>query len=228
MNNIKNLPREERPYEKCLSYGVEALTDVELLSVILRTGTKGCNVKELATKMLQNEKGNINVLSLTHLSFEQLIKISGIGKVKAVQILCILELSKRIARTRFNTQTKFNSSQVVAEFYMEKLRHLEQEQLYVMFLDTKCKLIKEKQISSGTINQSLISPREIFVEALYCKCVNIILVHNHPSGDPMPSLDDFKSTERVKNAGELIGIRLLDHIIIGDNIYYSLKDNNHI
>lgn len=228
MNNIKNLPKEERPYEKCLSYGVEAMTDVELLSVILRTGTKGCNVKELATKMLKNEDGDVSVLSLAHFSFEQLIKISGIGKVKAIQILCIVELSKRIARTRFNPQTKYNCSEMVADFYMEKLRHLEQEHMYVMFLDTKCKLIKEKMISSGTVNQSLVSPREIFVEALNSKSVNIILVHNHPSGDPTPSKDDLKSTERVKKAGELIGIRLLDHIIIGDNIYYSLKESNYI
>lgn len=228
MNNIKNLPKEERPYEKCLTYGAEVMTDVELLAVILRCGIKGCNVKELAAKMLQNEEGEINVLSLAHLSFEQLMKINGIGKVKAIQILCILELAKRIARTKFNQQTKYNEPEMIADFYMEKLRHLEQEHMYVMFLDTKCKLIKNKLISSGTINQSLISPREIFVEALNCNCVNIVLVHNHPSGDPTPSQNDIKSTARVKQAGQIIGIRLLDHIIIGDNTYYSLKELNQI
>ena len=228
MNKIKNLPKEERPYEKCFKYGVEAVTDVELLSVILRTGTKGCNVKELATKMLQNEEGNISVLSLTHLSYEQLIKISGIGKIKAVQILCVLELAKRISRTSFGNQTKYNSSATIAGFYMEKLRHLEQEHMYVMFLDTKCKLIKDKLISSGTINQSLVSPREIFIEALNCNCVNIVLIHNHPSGDPTPSQDDLKSTARVKKAGNIIGIRLLDHIIIGDNTYFSLKESSQM
>lgn len=228
MNIIETLPKEERPYEKCLQYGTEALTDIELLAVILRTGTKGCNVKELAMKLLKNEDGAVSVLSLTHLSLEQLLEISGVGKVKAIQILCVLELAKRISKTSFNDTTKYNTSEVIAGFYMEQLRHLEQEHLYVMFLDTKCKLIKDKLISSGTINQSLISPREIFIEALRCNCVNIILVHNHPSGDPTPSRDDLKSTSRVKEAGKIIGIRLLDHIIIGDNTYCSLNESGQI
>ena len=228
MNIIETLPKEERPYEKCLQYGTEALTDIELLAVILRTGTKGCNVKELAVKLLKNEDGAVSVLSLTHLSLEQLLEISGIGKVKAIQILCVLELAKRISKTSFNDGTKYNTPKVIAGYYMEQLRHLEQEHLYVMFLDTKCKLIKDKLISSGTINQSLISPREIFIEALRCNCVNIILVHNHPSGDPAPSRDDLKSTSRVKEAGKIIGIRLLDHIIIGDNTYCSLNESGQI
>lgn len=228
MNIIETLPKEERPYEKCLQYGTETLTDIELLAVILRTGTKGCNVKELAVKLLKNEDGAVNVLSLTHLSLEQLLEINGVGKVKAIQILCVLELAKRISKTSFNATTKYNTSEVIAGFYMEQLRHLEQEQLYVMFLDTKCKLIKDKLISSGTVNQSLISPREIFIEALRCNCVNIILVHNHPSGDPAPSREDIKSTSRVKNAGKIIGIRLLDHIIIGDNTYCSLNESGQI
>ena len=228
MNIIETLPKEERPYEKCFQYGTEALTDIELLAVILRTGTKGCNVKELAVKLLKNEDGAVSVLSLTHLSLEQLLEISGIGKVKAIQILCVLELAKRISKTSFNNGTKYNTPKVIAGYYMEQLRHLEQEHLYVMFLDTKCKLIKDKLISSGTINQSLISPREIFIEALRCNCVNIILVHNHPSGDPAPSRDDLKSTSRVKEAGKIIGIRLLDHIIIGDNTYCSLNESGQI
>ncbi len=228
MNIIETLPKEERPYEKCLQYGTETLTDIELLAVILRTGTKGCNVKELAVKLLKNEDGAVNVLSLTHLTLEQLLEINGVGKVKAIQILCVLELAKRISKTSFNDTTKYNTSEVIAGFYMEQLRHLEQEQLYVMFLDTKCKLIKDKLISSGTVNQSLISPREIFIEALRCNCVNIILVHNHPSGDPAPSREDIKSTSRVKNAGKIIGIRLLDHIIIGDNTYCSLNESGQI
>ncbi|MCI8955760.1 MAG: DNA repair protein RadC [Eubacterium sp.] len=228
MNIIETLPKEERPYEKCLKYGTEAMTDIELLAIILRTGTKGCNVKDLAIKLLKNDEGAISVLSLTHLSLEELLKINGVGKVKALQMLCVLELAKRISKTSFNNTTKYNTAEIIAGFYMEQLRHLEQENLYVMFLDTKCKLIKDKLISSGTINQSLVSPREIFVEALRCNCVNIILVHNHPSGDPAPSREDLKSTDRVKNAGKIIGIRLLDHIIIGDNTYCSLNESGQI
>ena len=228
MNIIETLPKEERPYEKCLKYGTAAMTDIELLAIILRTGTKGCNVKDLAVKLLKNDEGTISVLSLTHLSLEELLKINGVGKVKAIQILCVLELAKRISKTSFNNTTKYNTAEIIAGYYMEQLRHLEQENLYVMFLDTKCKLIKDKLISSGTINQSLVSPREIFVEALRCNCVNIILVHNHPSGDPTPSREDLKSTEWVKNAGKIIGIRLLDHIIIGDNTYCSLNESGQI
>ena len=117
MNIIETLPKEERPYEKCLKYGTEAMTDIELLAIILRTGTKGCNVKDLAIKLLKNDEGAISVLSLTHLSLEELLKINGVGKVKALQMLCVLELAKRISKTSFNNTTKYNTAEIILCIY---------------------------------------------------------------------------------------------------------------
>lgn len=223
MLKIKELPVNDRPYEKCYRCGAEILTDTELLSVILRTGTRGISAYDLSNQIL-NHNNNKNLLTLKHITKEQLLGIKGIGMVKAVQVLCISELSKRLSLISFDNNTKFNNAYLVSRYYMEKLRHLEQEHLYVMFLDTKCKLIKDKLITAGTVNKSLISPREIFIESLRCGAVNIILVHNHPSGDPTPSREDITSTINIHSAGELVGVTLLDHIIIGDNIYSSLKE----
>lgn len=224
MNKIKDIPKNDRPYEKCFSYGPQILSDCELLSVILRTGTNGRSAYDLAKEILSTNGENVKLLSVMHLTKEELINIKGIGMVKAVQILCIGELAKRIASMPFHDTVKYDTPKKIAGFYMEQMRHLEQETLKVMFLDTKCKLIKDKEITRGTINQSLISPREIYIEALKCNAVNIVLVHNHPSGDSTPSKDDIQCTIKIKDAGNLVGIRLLDHIIIGDNQFSSLKE----
>lgn len=224
MNKIKDVPKSERPYEKCFEKGPEYLSDAELLAIILRTGTNGCSSYELANTILTANSINSNLLSLMHLSKEELMKIKGIGMVKTVQILSIAELVKRISSVQAKTSFKFDTPSTIAEYYMERLRHLEQENLFVVYLDTKCQYIKELNLTKGTVNQSLISPRDIFVEALKCGAVNIILVHNHPSGDPTPSRSDILITQKTKNAGKLIGIKLLDHIIIGDKKYSSFSE----
>lgn len=224
MSIIKNIPVNERPYEKCFSKGPQILTDCELLSVILRTGTNGTSAYDLAGKILNMGTDEGNLLSIMHLSKEQLLGLKGIGKVKAVQIMCIGELTKRISALDAKTGLKFDKPSTIAEYYMERMRHLEQENLIVIFLDTKCQFIKDKVLSTGTINQSLISSRDIFVEGLKCNAVSIILLHNHPSGDCTPSRDDISSTIKITNAGKLIGISVLDHIIIGDHRYSSLKE----
>lgn len=225
MRNIKDIPVNERPYERCLANGPEYLTDSELLAVILRTGTKGISAYDLSSELLKGPDNKENLLSILHLSKEQLLKIKGIGKVKAVQIMCIGELSKRIATIGAKSGIRFKNPATIADYYMEQMRHLEQEQLVVMYFDTKCSLIKDKILTTGTINQSLISSREIFVEALKCNAVNIVLVHNHPSGNCVPSRDDCKVTKKIQEAGKLIGINLIDHIIIGDRKYTSLKES---
>ena len=224
MLKIKEIPQNERPYEKCYRLGPEVLTDTELLAIILRTGTKGISAYELAGEILKMDDNKTSLLSLKHITKEQLLATKGIGMVKAVQIQCISELAKRISLVGFNEGTKFNKACLVSDYYMEKMRHLEQEHLYVMYLGTKCKLIKERLLTTGTVNQSLISPREIFIEALRCCAVNIIAVHNHPSGDCTPSRNDIECTRQIKKAGDLVGITLLDHIIIGDNKYSSLME----
>ncbi len=220
---MKELPKEERPYEKCLKHGPESLSDAELLSVIIRTGTRCDNSLSLSRKIL--EKGEKGLLGLLHHSFPELMEIRGIGPVKASQLLCIGELSRRIWRQAASgEELSFHSPESIAGYYMEEMRHREQEELRVMFFNTKQVLIKELLLSRGTVNASLATPREIFIEALRYRAVSLILVHNHPSGDPSPSREDAAFTKRVRLAGELMGIPLLDHIIIGDNSFMSLKE----
>lgn len=222
---MKDIPTLERPYEKCLKYGAEALSDAELLAVLLRTGTKGENVLALAESLLyQNQNKEEGLLGIHQFSFQSLTKLKGIGKVKAVQILCLSELAKRLAKASAKPRLRFSSSQSVAEYYMEDLRHNTQEVMKLLVLNSKAELIDEIDISKGTVNASLITPRELFVEALKKEAVSIILLHNHPSGDPTPSRDDILTTKRISESGYLIGIELLDHIIIGNNCYVSFQE----
>lgn len=221
MNEIRE---EERPYEKCLAYGAEHLTNAELLAVLLRTGTQGMNALELARTLLSSPDTDESILNIHQLSLQKLLKTKGIGKVKAIQILCISELARRLAKASAKDGLVFSKPSTIAEYYMEDMRHQKQECMKLLMLNTKGKLIGETYISKGTVNASLVSPRELFIEALEHGAVSIILVHNHPSGDPSPSQNDMSVTNRVKEAGELIGIELLDHIIIGNNCYFSFAE----
>ncbi len=221
---IKEMQEEERPYEKCVKYGAAHLTNTELLAVLLRTGTKGMNSLELARTVLQTKAGADNLLNIHQLTLQKLKKIKGIGTVKAVQILCLSELAKRLAKSTAQEGLVFNLPSSIADYYMEELRHQKQEQTKLLMLNTKMKLIGESDISKGTVNASLVSPRELFIEALECNAVSIILLHNHPSGDPTPSKSDILLTKRVQEAGKLIGIELLDHIIIGNHCYMSFAE----
>ena len=223
---ILSLPPEERPYEKCLEQGCQALSDAELLAVIIRTGAVGDTSVELARRVLDLGGRQGNLAGLCGLSVQELTSVKGIGRVKAIQIQCIAELSRRMAKSRARDGLCFHDPASIADFYMEDLRHEEREQCRVMMLNTRSMLLAEKQLSVGTVNASLISAREIFLEALKCQAVYIILIHNHPSGDPHPSREDILLTKRVWEAGELIGISLLDHIIIGDRSYISLREEN--
>ena len=225
MNTMKDIPNAERPYEKCLKQGAEALSDAELLAVLLRTGTKGENVLALAKRLLY-EDGGAGLLGIHQFSFQSLMKLKGIGKVKAEQILCLSELAKRLSKASVEPRLRFSSSQSVAEYYMEDLRHRNQEVMKLLLLNSKAELIDETNISKGTVNASLVTPRELFVEALKKEAVSMILLHNHPSGDPTPSRDDILTTKRISECGLLIGIELLDHIIIGNNCYVSFQEEN--
>lgn len=224
LNTMKSIPKEERPYEKCLEGGAESLTDAELLAVILRTGAKGESALELSRKILAGNGESKGLLGIYHMSISDLTRIRGIGKVKAVQLKCIAELSRRIARTRFSDGVCFTSPAAVAQYYMEEMRHQEQEILILVMLSSKGRLIKDMVISKGTVRASLISPREIFIEAIRHQAVSILLLHNHPSGIPDPSEEDIILTKRIRSVGELVGIELLDHIIIGDCQAVSLRE----
>lgn len=222
---MKELPKEDRPYEKCLRLGAEALSDEELLSVIIRTGSRGENSLELAKRVLTASYPSEGLVGLMHMSLADLTSMKGIGQVKGIQLLCVGELSRRIWKRNLHQKPlSFHSPQDIAEYCMEDMRHGEQEELRMMCFNTKLILIKEVFLSKGTVSASVITAREVFIEALKCRAVNIILLHNHPSGNPSPSRDDLIFTENIKRAGELVGIRLIDHIIIGDNSYISLKE----
>ncbi len=222
---MKDIPKQDRPYEKCVSNGPGVLSDAELLAVIIRTGSRNFSSLQLAQKVLElTYPKDDGLLGLCRLSLSDFRKLPGIGPVKGIQLQCIGELSKRISRrAAIVRNTVFDNPQSVAEYYMEEMRHLQQEHLYVMLLNTRQALIRDVLISKGTVNATLASPREIFIEALRCQAVGIILVHNHPSGDSTPSREDCLLTRKIHEAGSLVDIRLLDHVVIGDNNYCSFK-----
>ena len=199
---IKEMYREERPYEKCEQYGAENLTDAELLAVLLRTGTKGENSLRLAQKILHPETDRGGLVNLPQWTVEQLRQVRGIGKVKAIQIRCLAELARRMAEALEGLD--FSSPNTIARYYMEDMRHRQKEVMKLLLLNTKAKLIGASDISVGTVNATLVSPRELFLEALKKNAVSIILLHNHPSGDPTPSQEDILLTQRVRKAGDLI------------------------
>lgn len=213
----------EQPREKCSRYGAQNLTDAELLAVILRVGAKDISALQLAQNFLaQKEKGLLNLVYMTQ---EEMEKISGIGKVKAVQLKCIAELARRIAQTSREKEVRLNDPASVAAYYMESLRHESREKLLLAMFDAKSNLLGDAVISIGTVTNSLVSPREIFLKALEYQAVHIVLLHNHPSGDPAPSEADIRVTSRVMDSGSILGIALADHIIIGDNQYVSFREN---
>lgn len=229
VNTLKKadtMPAEELPYERFLRSGPDSLTDAELLAIIIRTGTHKKSALETAKDVLRLARyPREGLLGLQELTVEELEGISGIGEVKAVKLKCLAELCKRMSRAGISAGESFTSSGQVAAYYMEEMRHRDTECVVLVCLDAKGQRIREKKLSEGSVNMSLISPREIFLAALEYRAVNILLVHNHPSGDPTPSAADRQLTGTIREMGEKIGISLLDHVIIGDNRYVSFKEN---
>ena len=217
--------QNEQPYERFISCGAGSLTNAELMGIILRTGTKGVSAVELGRRVLGIHDPECSSLSaLPRLRMEELRAIPGIGEVKAVKLLCLSEIARRIVREKIHRDQKFDSPQAVADYYMESMRHLDTEQTVVLHFDSKMALLGEDVLTVGTVSGALISPREIYLKALQRQAVRIVLLHNHPSGDPTPSREDITITRQVFRAGEILGISLTDHIIIGDLCYCSLKE----
>ena len=225
--NMKQIPKEERPMERCLRYGAQSLTDAELLAVFLHSGTKKKNVLGVARTVLEGANGRKGLQALFELCYEELIKIEGIGQVRAVQLLCVAEISKRLWRVEEKERLQFLTPKACAMHYMQQMRHLPREELRVAFLDTRQCLMSDMILSVGTVNASLVSVREVLIEALRHQAVHLILVHNHPSGNPMPSKEDIFVTRQVKSGCESVGLELNDHIIIGDNVYYSFRERGN-
>ncbi len=225
---LKDRPFDERPYEKYETYGAGSLTDTELLAIILRSGTRGKTAVELAGEILAACPFEEGLAGLYHVSLQQLMAVPGVGRVKAVQLKCIAELSRRISRRRKGGRPVFSDPASIAAYYMETLRHEEVEYIYCLMLDARNQLAGEECLSKGTATQALLSPRELFMRVLRYNAPAIVLVHNHPSGDPSPSPEDISLTLQVKESGLLLGITLFDHIIIGNNTFVSFMQEGYI
>ncbi|EOC99828.1 RadC family protein [Caldisalinibacter kiritimatiensis] len=223
---IKDLPEDERPREKLYKYGSKVLSNSELLAIIIRTGNKEDTAIGISQRMLAlNNKG---LQFLAEAEIGDLTRIKGVGKCKAAQILAAIELGRRISKTVAKEKVKVNSPLHVANLVMEDMRYLKKEYFKIILLDTKNQVITINEISVGSLNASIVHPREVFKEAILKSSASIILVHNHPSGDPTPSREDINITNRIIEAGKIIGIDVLDHIVIGDGIYFSFKEENLI
>ncbi len=223
--NMKELPVSERPYERCERLGPGALSDAELLAVILRNGCREMNSLQLARQVLLKDETHPNLTGLCYLSQEQLMELPGIGRVKAIQMQAIAELARRIARAAPEEQLRFGKPVFIAQFFQEELRFETQECVHAVYLDQNCRYLKQELITKGTVNASLISPREVFLQALRCSAVQLILIHNHPSGNTSPSREDIQITRRIKESGNLLQIPLLDHIIVGEQTYFSFAEH---
>ena len=225
-NNIRvnDIPLNERPIEKLLQFGVNTLSHDELLAIVLRTGTKGENVIELSKRLLWELNGLDGLLDV---SYEEVSKIKGIKKVKACQIIAIMEIVNRTLKSQ-NKEIKISSPRDVSALLINEMANLNQEVFKLILLNTKNIVISTKDIFKGTLNSSVVHPREVFKEAVQRGSANIIVCHNHPSGDPNPSKEDINITIRLKECGRIMGIELLDHIIIGNNKYVSLKEKGII
>jgi DNA repair protein RadC len=222
-NRIMDMPQNERPQERLLRYGADNLSNSELLAVILRTGTRNENVINLSQRIITAFNG---INGLLEASQEDLMKISGIKEAKASQILSMAEMAKRFQTYRSGDSYKINSPADAADLIMVELREFKQEILKVLLLNTKNVVIGIHNASMGSLNSSIVHPREIYKEAIRKSAASIIMVHNHPSGDPSPSSEDIAATTRIKEVGKIVGIELLDHVIVGDGKYISLREKN--
>lgn len=223
---IKNIPENERPREKLIKYGAHTLTNSELLAIILRVGSTKDTAVTLAQKILStNNKGLKNIAEA---NIMELKKFHGVSDAKAAQILAVTELSKRISALQAEERIKITSPQDVSMLLMEEMRYLKKEYFKIILLDTKNKIIEVVNISVGNLNSSIVHPREVFIEAIKRSSASMILVHNHPSGEVKPSKEDINITKRLTESGKIIGIEILDHIVIGDGVYTSFKEQGII
>jgi DNA repair protein RadC len=223
---IMEIPKDERPREKLLKYGAKSLTNSELIGILLRVGSNKDTAITLGQKILkENEKG---LLNLVNASPDSLNKFHGVSNAKAATILAAVELGKRISSTKASESFKITSPQDVSALVMEDMRYYKKEYFKIILLDTKNKVIDIITISIGSLNSSIVHPREVFLEAVKKSSASIILLHNHPSGEVQPSREDINITQRLIEAGDIMGIKVLDHIIIGDGTYLSFKEENII
>lgn len=221
---IKDIPKSERPRERFKKFGKENVSNEELLSIIINNGTKNQSVKELSNSVLSKVN---DIKDLKNISLNVLKKINGIGEVKAIKILAAIELGKRVYSKSDMNNIKMDSPDKIYEYMKDEVKDEKQEHFYALYLDSKKNLIDKKLLFIGTLNKSIVHPREIFKYAYLLSASSIICVHNHPSGDTIPSKEDISLTKALVEIGKMQGIYVIDHIVIGNN-YYSLYENGDI
>ncbi|MDU4961939.1 MAG: DNA repair protein RadC [Sporomusaceae bacterium] len=222
---MKELPEQERPRERLLKHGAQSLSTTELLAILLRSGNREESAARLAERLLLEYQG---LAGLGRVMPREIVKLKGIGLVKAATIAAALELGKRLRELNSESRPVIRNSGDVSNHMMPLLRYEQKEKFYLLPLSTKNHVLDEREISIGSLNASIVHPRELFREALHYAAASVILVHNHPSGDPSPSREDIEVTRRLAQAGDLLEIPVLDHVIIGDGKYVSLKDKGII
>ncbi len=218
---LRDIPKEERPRERMLQYGASAVSNAELIAILIRTGTISESAVNLAQRVLKEAGG---LRKLVNLSTEQLVEIKGIGYAKALQLQAGIELGRRLAQSELDPASIIRSPEDVAHYVMEDLRYLQKEHFVCLFLNTKNHVIGKETLSIGSLNASIVHPREVFRAAIQRSSASIVCIHNHPSGDPTPSSEDIEMTNRLIEAGNVIGIEVLDHLIIGEHKFISLKE----
>lgn len=223
-NAVKNVPYYDRPRERLLRVGAVHLSDTELLAILLRTGTEKETAYELAQRLLSRFD---DLRGLAQASHAELIELKGIGQVKAIEMHAAFELGRRLTGVPRQSRASIRLPRDVADLMIPELAHLTQEHFVCLFLNTKNYVIGKQTIFVGSLDSSIVHPREVFKEAIRRSSASVICLHNHPSGDPTPSREDIAITHTLKEAGELVGISLLDHVIIGDGKYVSLKEQGY-
>ena len=220
---MKELPISERPYEKLEMYGEKALSNAELIAIIIKTGTREESSVSIAQKILALEKnGENNLKFLQNISIEEFMSIKGIGKVKAIQLKALCELTKRMSKPLDTSQVQINSPKDVADLLTDEMRFEKREIVKAIILNSKNTIVKIVDVCYGGTNSAVLKPKDVLQEAIKLGLPKIILVHNHPSGDPTPSKSDFEFTERLVQASKMMGIEVLDHIVIGDYKFESI------
>ncbi|WP_205170181.1 RadC family protein [Bacillus pakistanensis] len=222
---IRDYPNDERPRERMIQSGAKSLSNQELLAILLRTGTKSESVIQLSNRLLQTFEG---LRLLKDASIEEITAIHGIGLAKAIQLMAAVEIGRRISNLTYDDRFSIRSPEDGANFVMNDMRFLSQEHFVCLFLNTKNQVLHKKTIFIGSLNASIVHPREVFKEAFRRSAASIICIHNHPSGDPTPSREDIEVTKRLVECGKIIGIDILDHLIIGEKKYVSLKEKGYL
>ena len=221
---LKNIPYSEQPREKLINKGVSFLSTSELIAILLRTGTKRNSALDIATSIVNQY--DFDLSDLHHLTIEELCQIDGIGESKACQLLAAIELGKRVKQPSVIRKTKITSPSDVVNYFSAELSALNVEKFIVVLLNTKNEIINWEIISIGSLNASIVHPREVFNRAIKRSASSILVIHNHPSGHVDPSREDISITERLSEVGKIVGIPLVDHIIIGKGRHYSFKEEN--